>query len=307
LRYKLTLSYNGGGFSGWAKQPSRRTVQEELELALAKVVPHQTKREFLTPISTIVAGRTDAGVHARNQIVHFDSCIDLAPFRIFSSGAVPELELEHSSRSEENHKLLPNRQQEYINFLHKLNSVLPEDIVAKEIEQVPDDFSARFWATSRVYKYRICDNPCRYDPIHSDDVALIRHVLDVDKMNQAVKPLVGLNDFSAFVKPRKGQTAVRDLFRFDFERNSENSVIVATLHADAFAYNMVRSLVGSAILVGLEKRPAQWIEEKLKEKTREGATGPTAAKGLTFDEVRYDLPYDEAREREKQIKAQRAV
>lgn len=272
-RYRLDLSYNGSEFYGWAKQINRRTVQQELELSLSKVLPKMWGKN----IQTIVAGRTDAKVHAKHQVVHFDYLDDL----------------------------------DLDKFLYSINCVLPKDIVVYNANQVAADFSARFWATSREYKYRICDNSQYRDPINRDNVFWYNHQLNVDIMNQSIRPLIGLNDFSAFVKPRTGQTSIRDLQKFEFVRVSNNQnlkdcgLIVATLKADAFAYNMVRSLIGASLLVGTGKRKVDWIKDKLCEKTREAATGPIDAKGLTLEAINYDLSDEEAREREMQIKNRR--
>lgn len=271
MRIKLTLSYNGKDFSGWAKQPNKRTIQAELELALSKVIEGFWGKD----VPTVVAGRTDAKVHAKNQVVHFD---------------IPDL----STGFDEEH------------FLYRINSVLPSDIVVFHAEQVPDDFSARFWATARSYIYRISDSYQTQDPIHRDDVLWFRHRLDIDLMEESIQGLTGLHDFSAFVKPRAGQTSVRDLQIFKIERD-ENGLINAYLKADAFAYNMVRSLISATILVGTKKRDANYLRQKLADRNREGGTGPTLPHGLTLEKIYYDLSYEEARKRAKLIKNRRVT
>jgi tRNA pseudouridine38-40 synthase len=274
MRFRADLSYNGSRFYGWAKQVDLRTVQSEFEMSLSKILPKMWGKN----VPTVVAGRTDTGVHAKHQVVHFD--------------------YPHNSLKEYDEAQL----------LYRLNAVLPKDIVCYKIRVVADDFSARFWATSRVYKYRISDQISTRNPIHRDDVFWIKHELDLELINRATRCLVGLNDFHAFVKPRKGQSSVRNLLKFQFEHIQEGAdrgLIVATLEADAFAYNMVRSLIGASILVGSGRREEKWIEEKLHQNFREGATGPVAAYGLTLAEIKYDLSDQEARAREQSIKVNR--
>jgi tRNA pseudouridine38-40 synthase len=253
MRIRLDLAYDGTNFFGWAKQPNYRTVQQELELALAKVLPHCWGK----PVPTIVGGRTDTGVHARGQVVHFD----------YQLGSLD----------------LPN-------LLYRLSRVLPPDVVVHNAQVVPEKFSARFSATSRTYKYRICDNYQLRNPLRRFDVFDVHHKLDVRIMNSAAKKLLGQHDFATFVKPRPGQTSVRELAKFKFQRirfGEDAGLVVATLKANAFAHNMVRSLVGATILVGSGQRAPEWLYVCLERKVREGATGPVAARGLTLERIQY--------------------
>jgi tRNA pseudouridine38-40 synthase len=274
MRIRLDLRYDGTLFYGWAKQPNFRTIQEELELALSKVLPGQ----WGTPVPTIVAGRTDTGVHASHQVVHFD----------------------YSSLDDDDF--------DFDVLLRRLLAVLPEDIVVYRAIQVPDDFSARFWAKSRTYKYKICDSVQHLNPNRRSDVLFWKNPLDVRKMNRAVRKFTGLHDFAAFSKPRQGATTTRNLHYFRFKRKlfgHDKGLIVATLKADAFAYNMVRSLVGASIMVGSGQRDVNWMQMCLERQTREGATGPTAAKGLTLEHVQYINNPKQASQRAKLIKNRR--
>jgi tRNA pseudouridine38-40 synthase len=271
-RFRLDFAYCGTNFNGYAKQIGFRTVQAELELALSKVLPNR----WSTAVPTVVAGRTDTGVHARHQVIHFDD-------------NTPNLNLDAT--------------------LFRLNRVLPDDITAYSLKLVPDDFSARFWARGRMYKYRICDSP-RPNPLRTADVYNTFRRLDVRKMNQAVRGFTGLHDFGAFVKYRRGATTIRDLKHFKFRRvrfGVDKGLVVATLRADAFAYNMVRSLVGAAIFVGLGKRDVKWMRQCLENKTREGATGPVCARGLTLERVKYVNSPDVARRRTVAIRKRRKI
>jgi tRNA pseudouridine38-40 synthase len=275
----LRLSYDGGAFYGWAKQPEFRTVQEELELALSKVLPGAWGK----PVPTVVAGRTDTGVHAREQFVHFDHPVGEPP--------APHAD-----------KLIP------ADIIYRLRCVLPDDIGVHSLQQVDDAFSARFWARSRTYRDRICDSPEQFDPLRRADVFYCRSKLDVRRMKRAVSGFTGLHDFAAFVKPRKGATSIRDLKRFRFRRprwGRDKGLVVAELKADAFAYNMVRSLVGAAVLVGQGKRDVGWMRTALSTGTREGATGPIAAKGLTLEHISYIKNPRRAAQRAGRIRATR--
>ncbi|MDR2083345.1 MAG: tRNA pseudouridine(38-40) synthase TruA [Candidatus Ancillula trichonymphae] len=269
-RYCLDFAYCGTHFSGYAKQIGLHTVQAQLELGLSKVLPNRWK----TDVSVVVAARTDAGVHAKHQVVHFDD-------------ETADLDL--------------------CVTLRRLNRVLPDDITAYKLVRVPDDFSARFWASERTYKYRICDSPYP-NPLRTVDVHNTFRKLDVTKMNKAVYGFTGVHDFAAFVKFRRGATTIRNLKYFKFKRvryGKDRGLIVATLTADAFAYNMVRSLVGAAIFVGLEKRPINWMRQCLDAKVRCGATGATNPSGLTLERVKYVSSPKRARCRMKKIRARR--
>ena len=169
LRLRIDLSYDGTNFSGWAIQPDRRTVQGLIEEALSKI--SQSK------VETIVAGRTDAGVHATGQVIHVD---------------VPEtISLD--------------------DLAYKLNRILDEDIRINKIEIAPPAFHARFSALRRYYQYRILDSNKVIAPLARFNTAGWYRPLDVDVMNQASKLLLGTNDFAAFCKFREGGTTIRTL------------------------------------------------------------------------------------------------
>jgi tRNA pseudouridine38-40 synthase len=306
LRIRLDLAYDGSDFFGWAKQPGLRSVQEELEIALAKVIPGA----WGSPVPTVVAGRTDTGVHAAHQVVHFD--VDDA---VSSELLAPVPHLRNASPPAKRpiadaSKHAPRESLAYATpaILHRLRSVLPEDIAVYRATLVHPEFSARFWARRRTYKYRLCDDLTLYDPLRRKDVHFVKRPLNVKMMNKAIKGFTGLHDFATFVKPRQGATSTRDLHYFKFgrvRRGVDKGLVVATLKADAFAYNMVRSLVGAAVLVGQGVREVGWMQECLDARTRQGATGPIAAKGLTLEHVDYISSPSRAQQRAKDIRVRR--
>ncbi|MFC7376053.1 tRNA pseudouridine(38-40) synthase TruA [Brachybacterium sp. GCM10030267] len=269
-RLRLDLSYDGTDFHGWAAQPGRRTVQGELEAALAQIA----RRE----LRVTVAGRTDAGVHARGQVCHLD---------------VPDTVL----------ATMPGRSDRSPadSLVTRLAGVLPPDVVVHVAREVPSDFDARFGALWRRYRYRISDGPAVHDPLRRD-VLRHRRRLDIDAMTEASRPLLGEHDFLSFCRPREGATTIRTLREFHWERpdigRADEGLVVATVVADAFCHHMVRSLVGALIGVGEGRRDAEWPSRVLSARTREAARRDGAGsapmcppQGLTLDHVAY--PPDE--------------
>ena len=210
---RLDLAYDGTGFRGWAAQADSRTVQGELEAALGVLLRADPPR--LT-----VAGRTDAGVHARGQVAHVD---------------LPELD-----------PLL----------LRRLNGLLPPDVRVLRTSPAPDGFDARFSALSRTYRYRVADGPEAVDPLRRDVLAWPRP-LDLAALQAASPALLGEHDFAAYCKRREGASTVRALLDLAWER-STGGLLVLTIRADAFCHSMVRSLVGAMLAVGEGRREAGW-------------------------------------------------
>lgn len=250
LRLRIDLAYDGTNYSGWAKQPDRRTVQEEIETALAKITQ--------STIETIVAGRTDAGVHASGQVIHVD---------------VPE-----STEIDE--------------LTFKLNCMLDEDIRILKTAVAPPAFHARFSATQRSYVYKILDANQVVAPLRRFDVAPWYRALDIATLNIASALLLGQHDFAAFCKFREGATTVRNLVRFNWIRN-EDGYLIADIAADAFCYSMVRNLVGAVASVAEGRNNFDWISAMLANKERVPDSLVFVARGLTLHHV--DYPSDEAR------------
>ena len=262
LRIRLDISYDGGPFSGWALQPGLRTVQGVLEEALQLLLRR--------PVRVTVAGRTDAGVHARGQVVHLD---------------VTEAEWLGLPRG---HELDPA-----VALLRRIRGALSRGLGdltgAAEVHRAsvaPAGFDARFSALWRRYSYRIADGPALWDPLGRYSTLWHKNALDVSLLNEGARQLLGLQDFLAFCKPREGATTIRELQRFEFTR-AEDGVIVATVQADAFCHNMVRALVGSALYVGEGAEEPGWLHERLLAKKRDARSVLAAPHPLVLEEVAY--------------------
>ena len=248
LRLRIDLAYDGTNFSGWGKQPDRRTVQEEVEKALTTAT--QSK------IETIVAGRTDAGVHATGQVIHVD---------------VPDtLNLDDLS--------------------YKLNRMLDTDVRIMKVAVVDGPFNARFSALRRHYTYKILDGNQTISPLDRLDVASWYRVLDVDLMNEASALMLGSHDFAAYCKFREGSTTVRNLQRFEWSRDSAG-FLIGDVVADSFCYSMVRNLVGAVVCVADGRFGPEWIEQTLGNKVRISDSLVFPACGLTLRQV--DYPTDD--------------
>ena len=244
LRLRLDLAYDGTSFYGWGKQPDRRTVQEEVEKAIAII--SQSK------IDSIVAGRTDAGVHATGQVIHVD---------------VPE-----SINLDE--------------IAYKLNRILDTDVRVMGVSIAPPAFHARFSALRRHYTYRILDANKVIPPLRRYDVASWYKPLAVEQLNEASRLLLGDHDFAAYCKFREGATTIRQLQRFEWVRDSEG-YLVGDIVADAFCYSMVRNLVGAVVCVADGRFGPEWIQETLANKVRVSDSLVFPACGLTLRKVDY--------------------
>jgi len=250
VRLRIDLGYDGTDFSGWALQRGQgtRTVQGVVEDALATVLRLDTRPR------TTCSGRTDAGVHARGQVMHVD---------------VAEAVLAGTDNAE---------------LLRRLNGLLPTDVRAHRLAPAPRGFDARFSPTSRIYRYRLWDDPAAVDPLRRHEVVLARSPVRVAAMNEAASALLGLRDFGAFCRRREGATTIRTLMRLSFSR-TDDGLVVGTVEADAFCHSMVRSLVGALIHVGQERRDAQWLMAALTAGERTPTIHVAPAAGLTLERV----------------------
>ncbi|MBO4271154.1 tRNA pseudouridine(38-40) synthase TruA [Microbispora triticiradicis] len=279
LRLRLDLGYDGTGFSGWARQPGRRTVQGEIEDALGRILR-------LDPAPSLtVAGRTDAGVHARGQVAHVD--VPLAATVAFASGRGPAPEDPEEAWRERGAELLAA-------LTRRLAGVLPPDVRVHAVSVAPEGFDARFSALSRRYGYRVGDAPGGVDPLRRREVLWYARPLDVGLLNAAAARLLGEHDFAAFCRRREGATTIRELQRLDWVRG-EDGILLATVVADAFCHSMVRALVGSLLTVGEGRRPVGWPGEVLARAVRDSGVHVAPAHGLTLEEVRYPEPGELAR------------
>ena len=265
VRLRIDLSYDGSGFSGWAAQPGRRTVEEVLAAALGRVL-----RLPGSPGLT-VAGRTDAGVHARGQVAHAD-----VPEDAWAQAAVPTAG--------------PGRPVAH-GAVARLAGVLPADVRVHAVDVAPAGFDARFSALWRRYSYRVCDDPARADPLRRHETLWSFRRLDVAAMNEAARGCLGEHDFAAFCRRRPGATTIRTLRRLEWQRD-QDGVAVAAVVADAFCHNMVRSLIGALLAVGEGRRPPGWPAAVLAAAVRDPAVRVLAPHGLCLEEVAYPPPGD---------------
>lgn len=257
MRVRIDLGYDGTDFSGWAAQPGLRTVEGELSAALTTVL------RASQPVRLTVAGRTDAGVHAAGSVAHAD--VDPDAF-----AALPG----RSDRRPEDAAVT------------RLNGVLPDDVVVRAVTIAAPGFDARFSALQRRYRYRLCDDVSRLDPVRRRDTVVHGRRLDIAAMDAAARSLVGLHDFAAFCKAREGATTVRTLLDYRWVRRPDD-ILEATVVADAFCHSMVRSLVGVVIPIGEGRRDEQWAAQVLASAQRRSEVTVMPAHGLSLMEVTY--------------------
>ncbi|MEV7331810.1 tRNA pseudouridine(38-40) synthase TruA [Micromonospora sp. NPDC093244] len=254
IRLRLDVSYDGAGFSGWAPQPTRRTVAGVLVETLGLVLGAGT----VTGLT--VAGRTDAGVHATGQVCHVDLPVDV--WR------------QHEGR-----------------LLRRLARLLPTDVRVRAMTEVPAEFDARFSATFRRYEYRVTDAPFGAEPLRRHEVLAWPRPLDLAALNAAAAGLVGEHDFAAYCRRKENATTLREVTRLDWRRDPDG-ILVATVQADAFCQAMVRSLVGAMLVAGDGRRPVQWPGSLLVHRERSSEVTVAPAHGLTLVAVGY--PQDPA-------------
>ena len=270
MRLRIDHAYDGGAFHGWAAQPGLRTVQGDLDTALATVLR-------LDEVATVCAGRTDTGVHARGQVVHLDVPDDVL---VAAAGRFEGDPVDAVTR--------------------RLNGVLPADVRVRRVVAAPDGFDARFSPLWRRYAYRLCDGVP--DPLTRGHVLARPRTLDADAMGEASRALLGLHDFAAFCRRRDGATTVRTLLDLSWSRRGD--LLTATVRADAFCHHMVRSLVGCLVAVGEGRRPVTWPAAVLAKGVRDPGVAVLPPHGLTLEEVGYP-PDAELAARAGQARARR--
>ncbi|MFG2163838.1 tRNA pseudouridine(38-40) synthase TruA [Micromonospora chersina] len=248
-RLRLDVSYDGTDFSGWAAQPTRRTVAGVLMQTLDLVLGAGTATGLT------VAGRTDAGVHATGQVCHLD-----LPAEVWR---------QHDGK-----------------LLRRLARLLPPDVRVRAMTEVPADFDARFSATFRRYEYRVTDAPWGAEPLRRTDTLAWPKPLDLAALNAAAAGLVGEHDFAAYCRRKENATTLREVTRLDWRRDPDG-ILVATVRADAFCQNMVRSLVGAMLVAGDGRRPVEWPASLLSRRERSSEVTVAPAHGLALVEVGY--------------------
>ena len=243
MRIAMGIEYDGSRFSGWQRQPHAGSVQAALEHALSHVADH--------PVEVVCAGRTDAGVHATAQVVHFDSA------------AVRSLR----------------------GWMLGTNSNLPPEVCVTWAQHVEPDFHARFSAIGRQYRYTILNRPMR-PALLRDRVSWDYRPLDADRMDEAGRVLIGKQDFSSFrALACQAKHPVREIYSLDVRRSGD--FIYLDVAANAFLHHMVRNIAGTLMAVGCGDRPVEWVAEVLAARDRalSGVTAP--AGGLYLVQVRY--------------------
>lgn len=239
----LTVAYDGRGFDGWQTQPDGNTVQDSLQRALAQVAQQ--------PVKVVCAGRTDAGVHALRQVVHFDAPVE-RPLTAWVRG---------------------------------VNSHLPGAIAVQHACAVRPDFHARFDATGRQYQYVLQVSPVR-DPFWAGRAGWIFRPVNMQAMREAAACLVGTHDFSAFRSSQcQAKSPVRTLESVTIEGSAE--LMLFTFKGNAFLHHMIRNLLGSLVYVGLARQPVEWLGQVLASGERHMAAPTFMPDGLYFCGVHY--------------------
>ncbi|MFA9275284.1 MAG: tRNA pseudouridine(38-40) synthase TruA [Candidatus Aquirickettsiella gammari] len=249
-RVILGVEYQGTDYQGWQTQPNGNTVQDILELALYRFAKH--------PIQTVCAGRTDAGVHALEQIVHFDTELN----------------------------------REMYSWVNGVNAFLPPNIAVRWAKQIPLDiqdqhaFHARFSAYSRTYHYLLYNANIR-SPLWADRAGWFFRPLQVELMQQAANHLIGEHDFTVFrAAGCQAKTPVKHMYEVKIRQQGD--LIVFTLRANAFLHHMVRNIVGSLIFVGMGKRDPAWIVDLMLAKDRSLSAPTFMPDGLYLAKIDYD-------------------
>ncbi|RUO30493.1 tRNA pseudouridine(38-40) synthase TruA [Aliidiomarina sanyensis] len=243
MRIALGVEYDGSRYYGWQRQDAVPSVQEALEKALSKVANES--------ISVVCAGRTDAGVHATGQVVHFDTT-QLRAMQAWTMGA---------------------------------NSNLPKDIAVRWASGVSDDFNARFSATARRYRYVIYNRTLRPGILQAG-VTHVYGELDAKRMHRAAQCLLGEQDFTSFRAAQcQSNSPYRNVHHITVQRIAD--YVVVDVQANAFVHHMVRNIVGSLIVIGKGEQPEQWLAEVLAAKDRTQAAATAKPHGLYLVDVLY--------------------
>jgi tRNA pseudouridine38-40 synthase len=244
MRIALGVEYDGSAYNGWQSQPDVPNVQDALQAALSSVAGVR--------IDILAAGRTDTGVHALEQVIHFDTDIQ-RPLSAWVRGS---------------------------------NALLPKDIAVLWAHAVPEEFHARFSAQARSYQYVLVNRPSRVG-VHHAKVGWFHQSLDVAAMRKAAQYLLGKHDFSSFRSAEcQAKTPMKDLARLDIRQQGDT--LIFDLTADAFLHHMVRNILGCLVYVGKSKHPPVWMKEVLEHRNRAHAAPTFAPDGLYLKRIHYD-------------------
>ena len=248
MRIAMGVEYDGSAYNGWQKQNIGLGIQTVVEKALSKVANHQ--------INSICAGRTDTGVHARSQVIHFDTITE----------------------------------RDNYGWLAGVNSNLPPDINITWVKNVNDDFHARFSASKRKYSYKILNQKTR-SSLSRNYFWWVYDELDVNQMQSGAKYLIGKHDFTSFrATSCQASSPIREIFDIQIQKNDEGLRI--TLTANAYLQRMVRNIVGALVQIGKQEKDAKWMHDVLKGRDRKLAGIAAPAHGLTLLAVKYPNEFD---------------
>jgi len=253
MRIAMGLSYNGQAYEGWQSQSSGKTVQDKLEKALSKFTQ--------TSVSTLCAGRTDAGVHGLMQVIHFDTELDRTPY----------------------------------SWVRGTNRYLPLDIAVQWAREMPREFHCRGSAIARRYAYVVLESAVR-PSVEMGRVGWVYRPLDLDAMQQAAQYLMGEHDFTSFrASSCQALTPVKTMTRIDITRKSTqpgSAVWRFEFEASAFLHHMIRNLMGCFVKIGTGDKPPEWMAEVLAARDRDAAAPTFSPDGLYFLGPRYDAQWD---------------
>lgn len=247
MRIALGVEYDGRPYCGWQSQAVGLTVQDTLQRALGQIAG--------VPLAVSAAGRTDTGVHALEQVVHFNTSV-VRPLSAWVRG---------------------------------VNAVLPESVAVRWAHQVPEEFHARFSARGRSYRYLLINRPVKC-AIHKGRAGWFHAPLDIARMRAAALCLLGVHDFSAFRAAQcQAKSPVKHLYQLDIASRGE--MLVFDLSADAFLHHMVRNIIGCLVYVGKGKNSPNWLSEVLGSKNRSLAAPTFAPDGLYLHRIQYEAKW----------------
>ncbi len=253
MRIAMGLSYNGQAYEGWQSQSSGKTVKDKLEKALSKFTQ--------TPVSTLCAGRTDAGVHGLMQVIHFDTELDRTPY----------------------------------SWVRGTNRYLPLDIAVQWAREMPREFHCRGSAIARRYAYVVLESAVR-PSVEVGRVGWVYRPLDLAAMQQAAQYVMGEHDFTSFrASSCQALTPVKTMTRIDITRKSTqtgSAVWRFEFEASAFLHHMIRNLMGCFVKIGSGDQPPEWMAEVLAARDRDAAAPTFSPDGLYFLGPRYDTKWD---------------
>lgn len=258
MRIALGLQYDGSSYSGWQAQPNQLTVQGELEKAITAFIGPEASKSH--PVQTITAGRTDAGVHALGQVVHFDTPVE----------------------------------REVFSWARGVNSYLPKSIVVNWAKYVPDDFSARFSAFERTYIYALHAGPCR-SPMMNERAGYLmlppHKWFDIAAMKKSAEYLIGEHDFSSFRSSEcQSKTPIKTMY--SIEIISDEPWLYFRIRGNAFLHHMVRNLVGCFLQIGQGRQKPEWMAQVLAARDRRVAAPTFMPDGLYLTQISYPAQFE---------------